>query len=455
MRIPQEPPLLQEILGRYIDQGRSDRLTEVIRMGVGPVAAGRYRHWDELRHLTPPEGLTLEEWWTGLKFARSQTGREIPLQDRDGELFSFSTPDLVLKRLHEIDRDASGRIELPEAIANPQTKDRYVQSSLIEEAVTSSQLEGAVATREQAKEMIRSGRRPVDRSERMILNNYNAMQLIGQFKDQPLSPEIVYRIHERITRETLPSDARAPYLRQPGDGIAVYDERDDTLLHLPPQAEEIPQRLQAMCDFANGDPSDAFLHPVVKAILLHFWLAYDHPFIDGNGRTARALFYWSMLSQGYWLAEFVSISGILRKAPAKYARSFLYAETDENDVTYFIDAQLDVLRRAIDELHRYLRRKLTEVRRTEQLLRASVSLNHRQTALLTHSLRHPGTRYSIAGHQDESRSHLPDGAHGFARSGGEGPAREVSLREDVPLHARPGPRRASARAHLGLGRSTP
>ncbi len=399
MKIPQEPPPLQEILSRYIDEGRSDRLAEVLAMGVGPTAGGRYRHWDNLRHLPRPDGLTLEEWWAGLKFARSQTGREIPLQDRAGEPFSFSTPDSILKRLHEIDRDASGRIELPEAIANPQTKDRYVQSSLIEEAVTSSQLEGAVATREQAKEMIRSGRRPVDRSERMILNNYSAMHLIGQFKDEPLSPQVVYRIHERITRETLASEARAPYLRQPGDGIAVYDEEDNTLLHRPPEAEQIPERLQAMCDFANRDPSDAFLHPVVKAILLHFWLAYDHPFIDGNGRTARALFYWSMLSQGYWLAEFVSISGILRKAPAKYARSFLYTETDENDLTYFIDAQLDVFRKAIAELHRYLKRKLTEVRATEQLLRASVSLNHRQMALLSHSLRHPGTRYSIAGHR--------------------------------------------------------
>lgn len=399
MKIPKKPPSLREILTRFTDEGTSNRLTEVLAKGLGPTAEGRYGHWEKLRHLSPPDGLTPEEWWAALKFARSQGRRWIPLRDRDGKRFSFSTPDPVLKRLHEIDRDASGRIELPEAIANPQTKDRYVQSSLIEEAVTSSQLEGAVATREQAKEMIRFGRRPVDRGELMILNNYRAMQLIGRFKDEPLSPEVVFRIHERITLETLASDARAPYLRQPGDDIAVYDERDDTLLHRPPAAEEIPQRLQAMCDFANRDPSDAFLHPVVKAIVLHFWLAYDHPFIDGNGRTARALFYWSMLSHGYWLVEFVSISGILRKAPAKYARSFLYAETDENDVTYFIDAQLDVIRRAIDELHRYLKRKLTEVRRTEQLLRASVSLNHRQTALLAHSLRHPGSRYSIAGHQ--------------------------------------------------------
>jgi hypothetical protein len=42
-----------------------------------------------------------------------------------------------------------------------------------------------------------------------------------------------------------------------------------------------------------------FIHPVMRAITLHFWLAYDHPFCDGNGRTARALFYWSMLKQGY------------------------------------------------------------------------------------------------------------------------------------------------------------
>jgi Fic family protein len=62
-------------------------------------------------------------------------------------------------------------------------------------------------------------------------------------------------------------------------------------------------------------------------------LGYEHPFEDGNGRTARALFYWSMLNQGFWLTEFLTVSKILRKAPAKYARSFLYTEQDSNDLT--------------------------------------------------------------------------------------------------------------------------
>ena len=112
----------------------------------------------------------------------------------------------------------------------------------------------------------------------------------------------------------------------------MYDE----IFHDPPPAEQLDERMAAMCDFANGKIPNHFIHPVVRAIILHFWLAYDHPFVDGNGRTARALFYWLMLRNNYWLFEFISISQIIRKAPIKYGRAFLYTETDDNDLTYFI-----------------------------------------------------------------------------------------------------------------------
>jgi Fic family protein len=180
------------------------------------------------------------------------------------------------------------------------------------------------------------------------------------------------------------------------------------IFHSPPPAEELPDRLAALCEFANGSVLDVgklegrFIHPAVRAIFIHFWLAYDHPFVDGNGRTARALFYWSMLRQGYWLFEFVSISEILVKAPAKYARSFLFTETDENDATYFLLYQCEGIRRAIASLHDYIETKSKEVRETETLLRGATGLNHRQQALIAHALRKPGTRYTIEGHR---RSH--------------------------------------------------
>lgn len=358
-----------------------------------------YHHWDKLLHLAPPEGLDHEQWWLGLKLGRQSLRRPTPLVDRDGKHFGFATPDEVQELLHRIDQEASGQVSFAEAVTTPGLRDRYVVSSLIEEAITSSQLEGASTTRKVAKEMLRTGRPPKDRSEQMIANNYRAMRLVGDIKGQVLTPELVCGLHRIVTEGALDNPDAAGRLQRPEEErVNVYDEQA-ALLHRPPDAAELPQRLSAMCDFANGGTSSGFVHPVVRAVILHFWIGYEHYFEDGNGRTARAVFYWSLLSQGYWLAEFLTISSILKKAPSKYARSFLYTETDDNDLTYFVIYQLRVIQRAIEELQAYLRRKMNEVRSAESLLKHSMRLNHRQLALISHVIRNPDATYTIESHR--------------------------------------------------------
>lgn len=362
-----------------------------------PVSEG-YLHWDHLRHLPPPSGLTSEEWWLAVKLQRMGSLKPIPLLDKGQRPFRYCVPDIVQKALHEIDVGAGRSIGVPEPIINPQTRDRYLVRSLIEEAITSSQLEGAVTTREVAKEMIRTGRSPRDPSEQMILNNFLTMQRIGASKEEVLSNDQVFAIHRWITEKTLDDPSAAGRFRRPDEGRVVGDDFGE-VYHEPPRAEELPARLQAMCDFANGKTPPFFVHPVIRAIILHFWLAYDHPFVDGNGRTARALFYWAMRRSGYWLFEFISISSILRKAPMQYGRSFLYTETDDNDLTYFLVAQTHVIRRAIDELHGYIDRKTAEVHELESHLRALHLFNHRQSDLIRHALKHPRQEYTIASHR--------------------------------------------------------
>lgn len=200
--------------------------------------------------------------------------------------------------------------------------------------------------------------------------------------------------------KTLPDNPTAAgRFRGAGEKRIVGDDFSNVVFHDPPQAEELEERLKAMCDFANEKTPDFFIHPVIRAIILHFWLAYDHPFWDGNGRTARAIFYWAMLHNGYWLFEFISISAILRKAPVKYGRSFLYTETDENDLTYFIVAQTGVIQQAIEELHAYIDRKSLEMRELESQIRALDLFNHRQVDLIRHALKHPCSHYSIESHR--------------------------------------------------------
>jgi len=402
MKIPIAPPDYFDLI-KKVSKGSPEKLGEILSMGVQPDPKGNYYHWDKLRHLKlPPQISTHEEWWLAIKFARRALYKKIPHLDKNGSPFIYGEPDAVRRLLHEIDIHGGGELRASEQVANPNTRDTYLINSLIEEAITSSQLEGAATTRKVAKEMLRQKRKPRDKSETMIVNNYYAMEFINEISNEDLTPELVYELHKILTKNTL-NNPQAEGRARTSDDIYIGDERDATIIHVPPTAKELKSRIKDLCEFANTTHPATFVHPVIRAIILHFLLAYDHPFEDGNGRTARALFYWSMLKQGYWTMEFISISRILKSAPAKYTRAYLYTETDENDVTYFIIHQLDVINRAINDLLGYLERKSKEIKIVEGLIRRSPDiqklLNYRQIALINRALKRPDAIFYVESHR--------------------------------------------------------
>jgi Fic family protein len=402
MRMPVKPAPLGELECRFYDEWEHLRYTDgkFLLRTQQPLALGKYRHWDKVRRLTPPEGLTHEQWWFFLKWARQRERKSIALMDTRDVPFSYVLPDPAQKLLHDLSMSLGGKMRMDERVLNPQTRDQYYISSLFEEAITSSQLEGAATTRVVAEEMLRTGRRPRNKSEQMILNNYRAMQRLRGLKGAILTPDAVFELHRLVSEETLDRPDQAGRLRREDEDIAVVDTISGEILHQPPPAGQLPQRIQAMCDFANGKTPEFWIHPIVRAILLHFWLAYDHPFLDGNGRTARALFYWAMMREDYWLCEFLSISSVIIKGPFKYVRAFLYTETDDNDLAYFILYHLDVLQKAVQAFHDYVQRKSGEIRDLEDRLKGVAELNHRQRALVAHALRHPRQEYTFRSHRE-------------------------------------------------------
>ena len=399
MKPPLSPPALDSIFKK--NPNLSSKLTELL--GASADVDGRYEHWDHLRHLTPPEGHTSETWWATLKLARAVRSQPLPLSDKAGRPMVAVLTDSFQRRLHFFDRSASGSFAEFVEDTDHRTREGFLTRSLIEEAMTSSQLEGASTTADVAKAMLRSNRSPRDKSERMIVNNYRATRDLDRWAEQPLTPERIFEIHRVITDGTLDDPDTAGRLRKDDEAVHVVDDVSQRVLHDPPPASELRARLERLCAFANDDRPEPFLHPVVRAIAIHFQIGYDHPFVDGNGRTARILFYWSMLRSGYWLSRYLSISSVIRRKPADYKRAYLYTESDGNDLGYFIEHQLDVMERAFDGLMRYIKRKRAERRDGAGLLRADskfgASLNHRQRRLLEHALKHGDHAYTISAHQ--------------------------------------------------------
>lgn len=372
-------PLLLQIM----EAGRGDR---------------DYASWDKVRRRRTPDGLSSEQWWLGIKLSRTQQYREVEFRDAKGNPFVYGLPDTVLSALDDVSRRAGGTVMAPELVANHATRDRYLINSLIEEAITSSQLEGAATTHRVAKDMLRTGRPPRNHGEKMIANNFRAMQFVRDNVAEEITPGMVSELHRIVTEGTLENPSDAGRLQLPGEPrVGVWSNTDDVQVHVPPPAEELPGRLDRLCRFANGTADHRWMHPVLRAIIAHFMVGYDHYFTDGNGRTARALFYWVALKNGLWLMEFVAISRILRDAPARYARAYLHTESDDGDLTYFVLHQLGVIQRSIDDLHEYLTRKAREVHEARQLV-SGLSLNHRQIAVVEGSLRDPSLVATASSH---------------------------------------------------------
>lgn len=365
--------------------------------------ADRYDPWRTFQHIARDRGLEPEQAWSAAKARRFGTYRDLPLVQADGRPFGVNEWPGLAAILHRIDRSSGG--ETPAVLGeegllgDPGQAARFRIKTLMEEAAESSIIEGASKTRAQAVELLRQGRAPADRGERMIVNNYLAMDLIKQRLREPMTPALLLELQRTLTLDTLPDEGAVGRFRAPGDRVDVIDVRTNDVIFVPPPASQVSERLNELCKFANARHENAeFIHPIVKASILHFMIGYEHPFVDGNGRTARAIFYWYALRSGYTLFEFLAISEIIRRGFARYPAAYLDTEHDEGDLTYFVLYKLDVIAQSLNALAERIRHERAKITRSEELLRLARGLNLRQRLLLEHAIRKPGTRYTVKSH---------------------------------------------------------
>lgn len=313
-----------------------------------------YLYWDKVKYLTP-KGVDPQLFWGAVKMKRQMQLQTI----RFGKYtFSFMITPLMQSLLHEFDLKMGGSLSA-NGVISPRDRQIYLVNSIMEEAIASSQMEGASTTRKVAKDMLRKELRPKNRSQQMIVNNYATIKQLVEEKGQVLDLNMLLDIHRSITTNTLDNPEDEGRLRQTDD-IYVIDAITGSVAHTPPSHTEIEELLHDLFAFASDKDKSNFIHPIIKGIILHFMLAWIHPFVDGNGRTARSLVYWYMLKKDYWMTEYLSISRVIYKNKKRYERMFLYTEADHMNMTYFILHNLQVMKKAYEDLKTYLSVKMEE-----------------------------------------------------------------------------------------------
>lgn len=370
-KAPDKLPFSTDIMDIMLSQDYQESLKRIEK---------DYLYWDKAKYYFP-KNISPEKFWTVVKFSR--LGEAVVF---DRTVFTYKITSYMQKILHEFDMNFGGTIMSSGTISS-KNKQYYLLSSIMEEAIASSQMEGANTTRRVAKDMLRKQAKAKNRDQQMIVNNYNTIRYLAEHKNEPLTPDLLLEIHRRISEKTLINSDNEGKFRE-DDNIVVMDDLRGEIAHTPPSHTSINQYVKDLCNFANND--EKYIHPIVKAIIIHFMISYLHPFVDGNGRTARSLFYWYMLKKGYWLTEFLSISRIIYKSKSQYEKAFLYVENDDLDLGYFINYNLNVLQKAFDELRNYLDRKSKE---EEALLEFKNvrGINERQSQIIKMVIKKPNT----------------------------------------------------------------
>ena len=389
MKKPEKPPKVNEkpsyseIMGEFIKIGKFSDFFKI--------EDTEYPYWEEWKYKSKTWPIDSEKIWSAVKSNRIAK-KTIRFSSIPDFIFSFNTPSIIQKYLHELDLNLGGNLQSESIIPNGE-KDRYLISSIMEEAIASSQIEGAVTTRKVAKEMLEKNHQPKNKSEQMILNNYNTMRWIVEHKDIPMSMDLLLNIHKIITDGTLDNKSDEGRLRS-NDDIKIMDETNE-IFYIPPQQKYLEQLLIDFCAFANDErESHVFIHPIIKSIILHFLIGYIHPFVDGNGRTARAIFYWYLIKKGYCLIEYMSVSRIILRAKAQYAKAYLHTEYDENDLTYFILYNIKAIKSALDDLKTYILNKTEEKKQVLSLIKHS-DFNDRQIVLIKDILKDKNEYFTV------------------------------------------------------------
>ena len=349
-----------------------------------------YLYWSELKYRIKDER-ERKKTWRLMKLFRLGKYENIDLA-LDSKKMKYSLIKNFEKKLHEFDKFLAGNFgtESDEL----KLEQRYIINSLIEESIASSMIEGAATTRKVAKKMLRQKRKPRTKDEQMILNNYETMKYVSEIKNKPLTPELLLKIQREITKTTLEKPNHEGSFRNTNDIVVGSSAHIETISHVPPPYEQIELLIKKTCKFANDD-SGEFVHPIIKGIMLHFLIAYVHPFNDGNGRTARSIFYWYVLSKNYWLFEYMPISRTILRSRKKYDLSYLYTEQDEMDLTYFIKYNMQCIDESLRDLREYIKKKQKEQKSIEKILSENPDLNLRQATILKKFTENPHNRFTI------------------------------------------------------------
>jgi Fic family protein len=257
--------------------------------------------------------------------------------------FWYFPSDSITKKITEIEK-LGNKLYDKITSGDKGLQKEFIFNAAVEEAVTSAIYEGANTTRAEAKQLIESERTPLTKDDWMLINNYEALHWIKKNSNSQVTLDLILKINQIVTKNTL-DEVDEKYCGKFRDDKVFVRNKLNKIVHEGIEYSKIEEALSESINIVTAHPR--YIHPIIKGIILHYLIAYIHPFFDGNGRTARTLFYFKSIKHNLKFVELLSISAHLKNTGNQYERSFETVKSHDWDLTYFINYCLESLLAAL------------------------------------------------------------------------------------------------------------
>ena len=242
--------------------------------------------------------------------------------------------DFAGKSVVYLSGPAQVQLSAAKLLLNPQKGGTFGLKAMEDEIISTLTIEQIDTSRDSVRKIL-SGYAPVDESENRIFGMKKGLEFIAEPFNQ-ITEENIYRLYQMTVGDFLPEEDRLlPNHLYRHDSVFVVGGK---LEHTGLPWQKLPAYMEALVAFINEEDG---INDLLKAALIHFYVAYLHPYFDGNGRMARLMHLWYLVQQGYPSALFVPLSGYVERSRKAYYNAYTQVEDNAKisnilDVTPFL-----------------------------------------------------------------------------------------------------------------------
>lgn len=247
----------------------------------------------------------------------------------------FTITNKILKNIGIIE---ASREVIDHAPLLPYYEKQFRQDALIRTVHYGTHIEGNELNLDQAEKVL-AGQDVVarDRDIQEVINYRKAMEYISECKVQSakckVEEDIIKKLHKITVNKILPDEKCGEYR---GTQVVIKNNQTGQVSFRPPEAEMVSPQIQDLLAFVNSTESQD-IHPVLKSGIVHYELVRIHPFLDGNGRMARALSTLILFLEGYDIRKFFSLEEYFDRNAQEYYSALQSVEKEGGDLTKWLE----------------------------------------------------------------------------------------------------------------------